>query len=415
MHHQSHLNQYRTKQRNRRAEEEERLERQVRQQERQALRENDRLRRLRNQQQQQQQQQQPQVQVAEEEQEETPPNDVPDVIMPPPRPQKQPGMHRMIIDFNQRAKRQRPKSCSRIEFINAFDNTTNDVNEKDKPPKTDRRRAKSMSDLDLVTISNQEAEFISSAVLQILDQKQADQFVKNQLLKNVNISRITREEISTVVQLHEASSNSDTSRSTTDIDSSFHSIPSEPEQQSLPSPPPVKTPTKTKPPRLPHLRQQRKNLIDKFRVYDHATTLLAQQLRHPSAPKPTTSTTTSAPQSPCGVCDNPRYFTTSPEEREALKCTCPRQVSTAPPRPKSPQTPCVVCDNSRYFLFSPETRKTLKCSCPRQLLTAPPSPQQQQQQQPQQQATPTTRTTRYKGVKQGVWDKASHIFKPSKK
>ena len=135
-----------------------------------------------------------------------------------------------------------------------------------------------MSALDLVTMSNQEAKFISSAVLQILDQKQADQFVKSKLMENANISRITREEISAVVTLQDVSSNSDASRSTTDVESSFHSILSDNEQQSPTTTPPVKTPTKTKPPRLPSLRQQQRIWKEKFKDWDQSTTELALQL-----------------------------------------------------------------------------------------------------------------------------------------
>ena len=98
-HHQTHLNHYKTIQRNRKADEEDQIEIIRRQQQRQELAENMALRRLRVLQQQQQQQQQPLLLVEEEE--ETPPNDLPDVIRPPPRPQKEPGMHRMLMEFEQ--------------------------------------------------------------------------------------------------------------------------------------------------------------------------------------------------------------------------------------------------------------------------------------------------------------------------
>lgn len=391
-HHQTHLNHYQTIQRNRKADEQDKIARAKRQQERQELQQNLALRRARAQQQQQAQQQlQQQPPLPVEEEEETPPNDLPDVIGPPLRPQKEPGKHRTLMEFEpEQSKWKRRKSCNRIKFIHAFDHTNNQyhLSPQEITSISERRRAKSMSHIDLVTVSDQEARFISSAVLHVLDQKEADQFVKDKLMENHIISRITREEISAVIALHEMPSNSDTSRST-EAESSFHSIPTSNEEQSPTKVTPVKTPTKLKPPRLPELRQKSKVLKETIANWDKGTTLLAQQLLDLGAKISVPGASESVPST----------------------STCEREPAA--------HNPCLVCDNSRYYVFSPEARKNLKCSCSRNLVTDIQTPQQQPQQppqpRPQKPASPTTRKTRYGGVKQGVWDKASHVFKPNKK
>ena len=331
---------------------------------------------------------------------------------------------------------EKTKSCNRINFIEAFDDTQNQIpedtnvilggddqltinddnsialiNDKSTGPDKPRPRAKSMSSFEPVIISNDEAGFIASSVLQILDEKQASAFVKDKLMKNVHISSVTKEEISTVVQIHEVSLSTNSSTSTsTEGDLSFHSAPSSSDNQSPVSvninsgavqfsPSKKKTPKKVPPPTRPSLKQERSQWKQQFAKYDQAYSQLVSQLVNPQQPQPSTSK--SVQQQP------------------------PVQQQPLLPPATSPTTGCNLCDNPRFFLFSPETRKNLTCSCSNRVLNnwkepdlptpiaLPPLQSQQRQQQASE--TPSKRVTRYKGERQGVWDKTSQMFNKFKK
>ena len=201
------------------------------------------------------------------------------------------------------------------------------------------------------------------------------------------------------MQLHDVSLSTEDSDTTTSTEgSSFHSAPSTKSDSPVSvnlekgevqfSPVKSVTPKKTSPPKLPSLRTQRRQLKDRFARYDEAASVTIQQLVNPAVPKP---------------------------------------AAARPSPTTSPKKPCSVCDNSHFFLFSPETRKKLKCSCEnnicnnlgdivpqsqQQEVSQPPS-QQQQQEKAVPPSTPT-RQTRQRGMPKGVWDRASHMFKPFK-
>ena len=440
--HNNHIYQFSVIEDNLKAEEEQQLRRQQKRQQQQALQENLALRRLRRQQQQQQQQQQPQLHAVEQDREDTPPNDPQEAIREPQRPQKEPGTHRALMNFQDpsKAKWRRQKSCSRINFITAFDDTKNErptnteviqmtndntiirdddtialIDDKSKGPFKSRPRAKSMSSLDIPIISNDEAQFIASSVIQVLDKKQAHAFVKDKLMRNVHISRMTKEEISAIVNIHEVSlsTNSDASTST-EGDSSFHSAPSDNQSPvsvninsgAVQFSPSKKTPKKLTPPTRPSLRQERNQWKQKFAQYDQAYSELVHQLLHPQQTQPSTSKAVQQQQ-------QPQPSTSAPQQQQQPLVT-------------SPRAPCNLCDNSRFFLFSPEARKKLTCSCSNQVTNnwkepEPPAATQRQQQDtetplpPATLQTPPRRVTRYGGERQGVWDKTTQIFKKYKK
>ena len=254
-----------------------------------------------------------------------------------------------------------------------------------------------MSTLEPTTLLKEDAEFIASTVLEVLDQKEAYKFVKNKLLQDRHISRFTKQEISINVQ-NVSLSTDDNNTSTSTQGSSFHSAPSS--QSTSPvnlnivsgevqfSPVKKVTPEKTSPPKLLSLRYQRRQLKDRFARYDQAATVTIQQLINPPVPPP------------------------------AATPAAPRVL---------PRKPCSVCDNSRFFLFSPETRKKLTCSCDnrignnlgsivpqREQPEVSQHPSQPQQQEKEVTPPPTRRQTRQRGVPKGIWDKTSHMFKTFK-
>ena len=437
--HENHLYQCSLIESDNRAIEEEKRQRRKRQQHRQALQENLALRELRRQQQlqqqqqhlqQQPQQQQPQAVVVDMQGEETPPHNEDEAIMPPPRPQKEQGRHRALVNFDPSATTTRPRrrSCNRINFLQTFDDTKNPYKEQtskvilddaqkltisdankiilvnDNPTNLDRKRtkAKSMSSFEPTTLSKEDAEFIASTVLEVLDKKQAHKFVKQKLLQDAHISRVTQLEISTVVHINDVSLSTEDNDTTTSTEgSSFHSAPSTKSDSPVSvniesravqfSPEKTVTPKKTSLPKLPSLRHQRRQLKDRFARYDQAASVTIQQLVHPVVPQPTAA------------------------------------AAAAVSNTTSPKKPCSVCDNSRFFLFSPETRKKLTCSCENRIcnnlgVTVPQSQQLEVSQPPSQsqpqekEVSPTTprRQTRQRGIPKGVWDKASHMFQPFK-
>ena len=431
--HQNHLYQCSLIESDNRAVEEEKRQRRVKQQQRQALQQNLALRQLRRQQQEQQQiqqqlqQQQPQAVAVEMQGEETPPHNEDEAAMPPPRPQKEQGRHRALVDFNSltTTRRTRARSCNRINFLESFDDTNNpykdhtgevtlddaqkvtisEKNEiilvKDKPTNQDtkRARAKSLSSLEPTTLSKEDAQFIASTVLNVLDEKRAHKFVKQKLLNDVHISRITQQEISTIVQLHDVSLSTEDSDTTTSTEgSSFHSAPSTKSDSPVSvniekgavqfSPVKSVTPKKTSPPKLPSLRTQRRQLKDRFARYDEAASVTIQQLVNPAVPKPAAArvSPTTSPKKPCSVCDNSHFFLFSPETRKKLKCSCENNI----------------CNNLGDIV--PQSQQ--------QEVSQPPS-QQQQQEKAVPPSTPT-RQTRQRGMPKGVWDRASHMFKPFK-
>ena len=423
--HQNHLYQFSLIESDHKAVEEEKRKRLKKQQQRQALQQNLALRELRRQQQEQEQQQvqqqlqqqQPQAAVVEIPGEETPPHDEDEAAMPPPRPQKEQGRHRALINFNalKTTTRTRARSCNRINFLESFDDTNNPYKDHsgqvvidngqvvmDVAQKEEKRdRAKSLSSLEPTTLSKEDAQFIASTVLNVLDEKRAHKFVKQKLLNDVHISRVTQEEISTVVQINDVSLSTEDSDTTTSTEgSSFHSAPSSTADSPVSvniesgavqfSPGKSVTPKKISPPKLPSLKSQRRQLKDRLNRYDQAAIVTIQQLVNPAAPQPAAAARISP--------------TTSPKK------------------------PCSVCDSSRFFLFSPETRKNLKCSCDKNVTNnlgatvfqsqqpevSQPSSQQQQQQETEVTPSTTTRQTRQRGMPKGVWDRASHMFKPFK-
>ena len=419
--HQNHLYQCSLIENDHRAVEEEKRQRRKKQQQRQALQQNLALRELRRQQQEQQQiqqqlqQQQPQAAVVEMQGEETPPHDEDEAAMPPPRPQKEQGRHRALINFKalKTTRRTRARSCNRINFLESFDDTNNpykdhsgqvvmnddqvvmDVAQKDAK----RDRAKSLSSLEPTTLSKEDAQFIASTVLNVLDEKRAHKFVKQKLLKDLHISRVTQEEISTIVQINDVSLSTEDSDTTTSTEgSSFHSAPSTKADSPVSvdiesgavqfSPGKLVTPKKISHPKLPSLKSQRRQLKDRLNRYDQAALVTIQQLVNPAVP-------TSA--------------------------------AAARPSPTASPKKCSVCDNSRFFLFSPETRKKLTCSCDNNVTNnlgaivfqsqqqeVPQPSTQQQQQETEVASSTTTRQTRQRGVPKGIWDRTSHMFKPFK-
>ena len=438
--HYNHLYQFSVIEDGQRANEAAKQARLKQQQKRQAIQENLALRELRRQQQLQQQQQlqhqqqqqlqQPQVMAEQLQREETPPPEAAEAVMLPPRPQKQHGQHRVLMNFEaaSTSKWPRSRSCNRIAFIQEFDDTNNpfkaedggQVNQDDgqdititdankiilvpsittRPAKT-RTKAKSLSNLEPSILTREDAEFIASTVLDILDKKETYNFVKGKLLQDKHISNFTKGEISSV---QDVSFSTDTSTSTQG--SSFHSVHSS--QSTSPvdlnvnsgqakfSPTKKVTPTKNFTPKVPLLKQKRQQLKDRFARYDAAASITIQQLISPPLPQ-------SLPQVP---------VTTS-------------AGSSLPDPPV--RVPCSVCDNSRFFVFSPESRKKLSCSChnrvvnnfestlpqsPTPDVSQPPSPLQRQEEEVT--TAPPRRETRQRGRPRGIWDKSTHLFKPFK-
>ena len=200
------------------------------------------------------QQQQPQVVVEDIQREETPPPGEDEALMPPPRPQKEQGRHRVLMNFeaSSTSKWPRRRSCNRIAFLQAFDSTNNPYKEEtggqvilddnqditisdtneiilshdiSNKQNITRTKAKSMSTLEPTTLSKEDAEFIASTVLEVLDQKEAYKFVKNKLLQDMHISRFTKQEISINVQ-NVSLSTDENNTSTSTQGSSFHSASS---------------------------------------------------------------------------------------------------------------------------------------------------------------------------------------------
>ena len=433
--HYNHLYQFSVIADGHRATETEKQARLKQQQQRQVIQENLALRELRRQQhlqhqQQQQQIQQPQVVVDHIQREETPPAEDLEAVMLPPRPQKQHGQHRVLMNFEaaSTSKWPRSRSCNRIAFLQKFDDTNNpfkmeaggQINQDEsqgititdnnkiilvpsittRPSKT-RTRAKSLSNLEPTTLTKEDAEFIASTVLDILDKKETYNFVKGKLLQDKHISNFTKGEISSVQDVSFS-----TDASTSSQGSSFHSLPSS--QSTSPvdlnvnsgkatfSPAKKVTPSKNFTPKLPLLRQKRQKLKERFARYDEAATITVQQLINPPVP-PTSS---------------------------LIPATTAAVSSTPAP---SPRVPCSVCDNSRFFVFSPESRKKLSCSCDNRIVnnlgsTTPPSqtpevsqpPSQLQPQEEEVTTAPPRRETRQRGVPRGIWDRNSHLFKPFK-
>ena len=441
--HANHLYQFSVIADGQKANERQREARLKQQQKRQVIQENLALREMRRQQQiqrqqqllqqQQQQFQQPQVMVENVQREETPPPEHAEAVMLPPRPQKQHGQHRVLMNFEaaSTSKWPRSRSCNRIAFIQQFDDTKNPfkvedggpVNQDDgqdiiindankiilvpaittRPAKT-RTKAKSLSALEPTTLTREDAEFIASTVIDILDKNETYNFVKGKILQDKHISNITKEEISSV---QDVSFSTDTSTSTQG--SSFHSLHSS--QSTSPvdlnvnsgqakfSPTKKVTPSKNFTPKVPLLRQKRQQLKDRFARYDAAATITVQQLLNPTVPQ-------SLPKVPT---------------------TIPAVSSTPAP---SLRVPCSVCHNSRFFLFSPESRKKLSCSCDNRLVNnlgsaaaaavqSPTSEESQLPSEPPRQEeevtpVPTGRQTRQRGVPRGIWDRKSQLFKPFK-
>ena len=231
-------------------------------------------------------------------------------------------------------------------------------------------------------------------------------------MRNVHISSVTKEEISTVVNIHEASlsTNSDTSTST-EGDLSYHSVPSTSSDHQSPVSvdinsgavqfsPSKTTPKKVPPPPRPSVKQERRQWKQKLAIYDQAYTQLVSQLVNPQQP-----------------------------QRQQPQPSTSNTVHQQPPPITSPRTQCNLCDNSRFFVFSPETRKKLTCSCSNQVfnnwkepeLRSPAEVQRLQSQQLQQQEkettppspplpTPSKRVTRHRGERQGVWGKTTQMF-----
>ena len=432
--HYNHLYQFSVIEDGHRATEKEKQARLKRQQQRQVVQENLALRELRRQQQlwQQQQNQQPQIVVDPIQREETPPPEDMEAVMPPQRPQKDPGQHRVLMNFEAASKSKWPRSrsCNRIAFIQEFDNTNNpfkvedgdQVNQDDIQEITianakTRAKAKSLSTLEPTTLTKEDAEFIASTVLDILDKKETYNFVKDKLLQDKHISHFTKEEISISVQ-DVSFSTDDNNASTSSQGSSFHSIPS---SQTSPvnlnlnsgeakfSPVKKVTPTKNLKPKLPLLRQKRQQLKDRFARYDEAATITIQQLINPPIPQSPSLVSPSAAVSP-------------------IPAQSPSLVPTVSPIPVTlPRVPCSVCDNSRFFLFSPESRKKLSCSCDNRIVNnfastvlqsqtpeVPQLPSQLQREEKEVTPTPTRRETRQRGVPRGIWDRKTQMFKPFK-
>ena len=438
--HYNHLHQFSIIEDGQRANEAAQQARLKQQQKRQAIQENLALRELRRQQQlqqnqqlqhqQQQQLQQPQVMAEHIQREETPPPEAAEAVMLPPRPQKQHGQHRVLMNFEaaSTSKWPRSRSCNRIAFLQEFDDTNNPfkaeaggpVNQDDvqdititdankiilvpsittRPAQT-RTKAKSLSNLEPSILTREDAEFIASTVLDILEKKETYNFVKGKLLQDKHISNFTKGEISSV---QDVSFSTDTSTSTQG--SSFHSVHSS--QSTSPvnlnvnsgqakfSPTKKVTPSTNFTPKVPLLRQKRQKLKDRFARYDAAASITIQQLISPPVPQ-------SLPQVPA---------TTS-------------AGSSIPDPPL--RVPCSVCDNSRFFVFSPESRKKLSCSCHNRIVnnfgSTPPQsptpdvsqhPSQLQRQEEEVTTAPPRRETRQRGVPRGIWDKSSHLFKPFK-
>ena len=439
--HANHLYQFSVIEDGQKANERQREARLKQQQKRQVIQENLALREMRRQQQlqrqqqllqqQQQQLQQPQVMVENVQREETPPpEEPPEAVLLPPRPQKQHGQHRVLMNFEaaSTSKWPRSRSCNRIAFIQQFDDTKNPfkvedggpVNQDDgqdiiindankiilvpaittRPAKT-RTKAKSLSALEPTTLTREDAEFIASTVIDILDKNKTYDFVKGKIMQDRHISNITKEEISSV---QDVSFSTDTSTSTQG--SSFHSVHSS--QSTSPvnlnvnsgqakfSPTKKVTPSTDFTPKVPLLKQKRQKLKDRFARYDAAASITIQQLISPPVPQ-------SLPQVPA---------TTS-------------AGSSIPDPPL--RVPCSVCDNSRFFVFSPESRKKLSCSCHNRIVnnfgSTPPQsptpdvsqhPSQLQRQEEEVTTAPPRRETRQRGVPRGIWDKSSHLFKPFK-
>ena len=437
--HYNHLHQFSIIEDGQRANEAAQQARLKQQQKRQAIQENLALRELRRQQQlqqnqqlqhqQQQQLQQPQVMAEHIQREETPPPEAAEAVMLPPRPQKQHGQHRVLMNFEaaSTSKWPRSRSCNRIAFLQEFDDTNNPfkaeaggpVNQDDvqdititdankiilvpsittRPAQT-RTKAKSLSNLEPSILTREDAEFIASTVLDILEKKETYNFVKGKLLQDKHISNFTKGEISSV---QDVSFSTDTSTSTQG--SSFHSVHSS--QSTSPvnlnvnsgqakfSPTKKVTPSTDFTPKVPLLKQKRQKLKDRFARYDEAASITIQQLISPvpqSLPQAeaTTSAGSSLPDPPLRV-------------------------------------PCSVCDNSRFFVFSPESRKKLSCSCHNRIVnnfgSTPPQsptpdvsqhPSQLQRQEEEVTTAPPRRETRQRGVPRGIWDKSSHLFKPFK-
>ena len=438
--HANHLYQFSVIEDGQKANERQREARLKQQQKRQVIQENLALREMRRQQQlqrqqqllqqQQQQLQQPQVMVENVQREETPPpEEPPEAVLLPPRPQKQHGQHRVLMNFEaaSTSKWPRSRSCNRIAFIQQFDDTKNPfkvedggpVNQDDgqdivindankiilvpaittRPAKT-RTKSKSLSALEPTTLTREDAEFIASTVIDILDKNKTYDFVKGKIMQDRHISNITKEEISSV---QDVSFSTDTSTSTQG--SSFHSVHSS--QSTSPvnlnvnsgqakfSPTKKVTPSTDFTPKVPLLKQKRQKLKDRFARYDEAASITIQQLISPVPQSlPQAEATTSAGSS---LLDPPL------------------------------RVPCSVCDNSRFFVFSPESRKKLSCSCHNRIVnnfgSTPPQsptpevsqhPSQQQRQEEEVTTAPPRRETRQRGVPRGIWDRSSHLFKPFK-
>ena len=438
--HANHLYQFSVIEDGQKANERQREARLKQQQKRQVIQENLALREMRRQQQLQRQQQllqqaqqqlqQPQVMAENVQRQETPPpEEPPEAVVPPPRPQKQHGHHRVLMNFEaaSTSKWPRSRSCNRIAFIQQFDDTKNPfkvedggpVNQDDgqdivindankiilvpaittRPAKT-RTKSKSLSALEPTTLTREDAEFIASTVIDILDKNETYNFVKGKIMQDKHISNITKEEISSV---QDVSFSTDTSTSTQG--SSFHSVHSS--QSTSPvnlnvnsgqakfSPTKKVTPSTDFTPKVPLLKQKRQKLKDRFARYDEAASITIQQLISPVPQSlPQAEATTSAGSS---LVDPPL------------------------------RVPCSVCDNSRFFVFSPESRKKLSCSCHNRIVnnfgSTPPQsptpdvsqhPSQLQRQEEEVTTAPPRRETRQRGVPRGIWDRSSHLFKPFK-
>lgn len=338
---------------------------------------------------------------------------------PPPLPVKEVGKHRYFVGLNNYPKPNWHlfRSQNRLNFHEQVRTMSSqpppglptpknqDVSLEAAPLYPDvplimpapRTRSKSVSNMnDLNAISQEDANTVASAVLHVLDKKEAERFVIKKLLKQRQVSRIALEEISTAVQLSDLSGSTDIS---SDSSNAFYS-PSEDPNQSLETSPLAKTPPNTVLPVPPS--PPKKSWKSKLRAVNQNTTAYAHLLWQPP-PSATTAPGTSA----SAAVSRPQTIVSRPQPVSTPSSSTVVVSSQQPLASKTPEIrqKCLICDNSRFFVFSPETRQSFRCSCGNLDPEIPLQPQQQPQEDLPQ------RRTRSRGVRKGVWDRINHTFK----
>lgn len=418
----SHAHQLAVKKRNLKRAQQRRIQQQQRLQEQRMMVNAARIHRQQQQAIQLQQQQPPQPPLLEHAPEETPPHEEDEVAVPhPPQVKKKDkGHHRRLMGFSQQ-----PSRWRKVKSMCNLDLDSNDTSMIPVYPVS--KRAKSASAMESPrSISMQDAQEVTSALLHVLDKKPGEKLVISKLLRGHQVTRLSTEDVSAVTALADVSE----SRShgglelspvwSTDEtpDASFQSFPpssddtyTEEVGHTSDTHPPVTTPTETSPPsyKTPSKSSNWNYHVSKIQKGAH---LLAKELLiHHGIPSSSQSVLLSAPKTPANTL-----------------AQTPSTSSSAIPTDKC--NFCMLIERSTgiaaYLAPDPEIRPPVKCTCG----SAQEVPQRQSQEEtsepipqtevPPPEVAPATqpatqrRNTRFGGVKQGLWD-SSHTFKPFKK